>query len=92
MKSVMGELTDSTNRAEGFALMPVVWGLGATLGYVNPLLNLRVSIPCLPLACTAHLLEGRFPVLMSVSQMCLAARFGRHIRTFCLVLQHQVSS
>lgn len=32
MKSVMGELTDSTNRAEGFALMPVVWGLGATLG------------------------------------------------------------
>jgi hypothetical protein len=35
MKSVMGELTDSTNRAEGFALMPVVWGLGATVGYVN---------------------------------------------------------
>jgi len=35
MKSVMGELTDSTNRAEGFALMPVVWGFGATVGYVN---------------------------------------------------------
>jgi len=33
MKSVMGELTDSTNRAEGFALMPVVWASGATLGY-----------------------------------------------------------
>jgi hypothetical protein len=49
MKSVMGELTDSTNRAEGFALMPVVWGLGATLGYVNPLLNLRLSNPSLPL-------------------------------------------
>ena len=34
MKSVMGELTDSTNRAEGFSLMPVVWGFGATIGYV----------------------------------------------------------
>lgn len=35
MKSVMGELTDSTNRAEGFSLMPVVWATGATLGYVH---------------------------------------------------------
>ena len=34
MKSVMGELTDSTNRAEGFSLMPVVWALGVTLGCV----------------------------------------------------------
>lgn len=34
MKSVMGELTDSTNRAEGFAMLPVPWGLGATMGYV----------------------------------------------------------
>lgn len=35
MKSVMGELTDSSNRAEGFSLMPVVWGFGATIGYVK---------------------------------------------------------
>ena len=34
MKSVMGELTDPTNRAQGFSLMPVVWGFGATMGYV----------------------------------------------------------
>lgn len=32
MKSVMGELTTPANRAEGFALMPVVWSAGATLG------------------------------------------------------------
>ncbi|TFK35576.1 major facilitator superfamily transporter [Crucibulum laeve] len=32
MKSVMGELTDSTNRAEGFSLMPVTWAAGATIG------------------------------------------------------------
>ena len=30
----MGEITDSTNRAQGFSLMPVVWGFGATMGYV----------------------------------------------------------
>lgn len=32
MKSSMGELTDPTNRAEIFALMPVVWALGASMG------------------------------------------------------------
>ncbi|KAH9838448.1 MFS general substrate transporter [Rhodofomes roseus] len=32
IKSMMGELTDSTNMAQGFALMPVVWSAGATLG------------------------------------------------------------
>ena len=34
MKSVIGELTDSTNRAQGFALLPAVWCLGATIGFV----------------------------------------------------------
>lgn len=32
MKSAMGELTDPTNRAEAFALMPVVWAFGASTG------------------------------------------------------------
>lgn len=32
MKSMMGELTDSTNMAQGFALMPIAWSLGATIG------------------------------------------------------------
>ncbi|KAF9443306.1 MFS general substrate transporter [Macrolepiota fuliginosa MF-IS2] len=42
MKSVMGELTDSSNRAEGFALMPVVWAAGATIG---PLMGGSLSKP-----------------------------------------------
>lgn len=33
MKSVMGELTDPSNRADGFALIPIVWATGTTLGY-----------------------------------------------------------
>ncbi|KAJ6461113.1 MFS general substrate transporter [Mycena sanguinolenta] len=32
IKSMMGEITDSTNIAQGMALMPVVWSTGATLG------------------------------------------------------------
>jgi len=32
LKSVMGELTDTTNRAQGFALLPMVWATGTTLG------------------------------------------------------------
>ncbi|KAF7360778.1 MFS general substrate transporter [Mycena venus] len=32
IKSMMGELTDSSNIAQGMALMPVVWSMGATVG------------------------------------------------------------
>ncbi|KAG1738419.1 major facilitator superfamily domain-containing protein [Suillus paluster] len=32
IKSMMGELTDSTNMAQGFALIPITWSLGATMG------------------------------------------------------------
>ncbi|KAH7906267.1 MFS general substrate transporter [Hygrophoropsis aurantiaca] len=32
MKSMLGELTDSTNRAQGFALMTLTWSVGVTLG------------------------------------------------------------
>ena len=35
IKSMMGELTDSSNIAQGMALMPVVWSTGATVGYAS---------------------------------------------------------
>ena len=31
MKSTMSEILDVTNRAEGFALLPVVWSLGTSI-------------------------------------------------------------
>lgn len=34
MKSVMGDLTDSSNRAEGMGLIPAIWSCGAAIGYV----------------------------------------------------------
>lgn len=35
MKGTIGDLTDSTNRAEGISMLPVVWSLGATIGQVS---------------------------------------------------------
>ena len=35
MKSIMGELTDSTNRAQGYALLPAVYYFGASIGFVS---------------------------------------------------------
>ncbi|EGN93642.1 hypothetical protein SERLA73DRAFT_115664 [Serpula lacrymans var. lacrymans S7.3] len=32
MKTMVGELTDSTNMAQGFAMIPIVWSAGAALG------------------------------------------------------------
>ncbi|KAJ6577996.1 major facilitator superfamily domain-containing protein [Mycena capillaripes] len=42
IKSMMGELTDSTNIAQGMALMPVVWSTGATVG---PIIGGMLSNP-----------------------------------------------
>ena len=36
VKSMMGELTDSTNIAQVSGLFPVVWSLGITIGYGAP--------------------------------------------------------
>jgi hypothetical protein len=33
MKSMLAELTDETNMARGFSLIPVIWAVGGTIGY-----------------------------------------------------------
>ena len=33
MKSMMAELTDETNMARGFSLIPVTWAVGGTIGF-----------------------------------------------------------
>ncbi|KAG1772457.1 major facilitator superfamily domain-containing protein [Suillus occidentalis] len=42
MKTVMGELTDSTNMAQGFALIPVIWSIGS---FVGPLMGGMLARP-----------------------------------------------
>lgn len=44
------ELTDSTNRAQGFALLPVVWSTGATIGQVLSLRHPELLLILLRLA------------------------------------------
>lgn len=36
LKSMLGEITDDTNAAQGFAFLPIVWSTGSTIGYGNP--------------------------------------------------------
>ncbi|KAI5998694.1 MFS general substrate transporter [Pisolithus albus] len=43
MKSVVGEITDTTNMARAFALIPIVFFAGASIAYV-------LGFPCLPWA------------------------------------------
>ncbi|KAG1774828.1 major facilitator superfamily domain-containing protein [Suillus placidus] len=42
MKTMMGELTDSTNMAQAFALFPIVWCIG---GFVGPLMGGTLARP-----------------------------------------------
>ncbi|KAL1949403.1 hypothetical protein VTO73DRAFT_8284 [Trametes versicolor] len=42
IKSMMADLTDSTNIAQGFALMPVMWSIGCTIG---PLIGGQLAKP-----------------------------------------------
>ncbi|KAG2751110.1 MFS general substrate transporter [Suillus brevipes Sb2] len=42
MKTMMGELTDSTNMAQAFALFPIVWSIG---GFVGPLMGGTLARP-----------------------------------------------
>ncbi|KAJ7185424.1 major facilitator superfamily transporter [Mycena filopes] len=51
MKSAMGDMTDPSNRAEGFAYIPVVWDAGAALG---PLVGGFLARP-----------QDRFPISFS---------------------------
>ncbi|KAI1797427.1 MFS general substrate transporter [Ganoderma leucocontextum] len=41
-KSMMAEITDSTNRARGFAYLPMIWSLGSTIG---PIIGGVFSMP-----------------------------------------------
>ncbi|KAI0740955.1 MFS general substrate transporter [Earliella scabrosa] len=42
MKSMLGDLTDSTNIAQGFAFIPIAWATGSTVG---PLMGGQLSKP-----------------------------------------------
>ena len=49
MKSMMAELTDETNMARGFALIPVTWAIGGTIGFDILLPSFFLWLICGPL-------------------------------------------
>ncbi|KAJ7510515.1 major facilitator superfamily domain-containing protein [Mycena galericulata] len=51
MKSAIGDLTDRTNRAQGYAFLPIMWAMGASVG---PLIGGTLARP-----------HDRFPELFS---------------------------
>ena len=56
LKAMMGEITDDTNAAQGFAFIPMVWSTGSCIAYVHaPKLRHRRSKFCL---CLRPLIGG----------------------------------
>src|SRR5260221_11080354 len=85
MKSAMGELTDTTNRGEGFSLLSITWGFGATMGYVacrNSALTYEIS--------TGLYWEALYPTHRNASRGFLEVHFGRSTHTSFHVWSLQV--
>ena len=50
IKSMIAEITDSTNIARAYGLMPIAWSTGTTLGYdIIPTLQTRIEHFCRPM-------------------------------------------
>ena len=94
VRSMMGEITDSTNRAQVSGLLPLTWGVGVTIGYVS-LRRRRVRF--LP-GCDSPLAGGslsrpheRFPALFGNRfweeyPYLLSCLFPAAFCAFCFVL------
>ncbi|KAJ7090646.1 major facilitator superfamily transporter [Mycena epipterygia] len=78
MKSAMGDMTDPSNRAEGFAYIPVVWDAGAALG---PLVG---GFLARPHDHFPRLFSGRFWQEFPYFLPCLAT--GGFVLLTCLVV------
>ena len=82
MKSMMAELTDETNMARGFSLVPLTWAVGGTLGF-------DILLACFVL----QLISGSPGLSLVVSyrghkivgQMCSRILSGANTHTSCPV-------
>lgn len=76
MKTVMGELTDSTNRAQAFPFMSIVWAIGVTIAYEH-LFQVSSSAEATD---TVLWLADHCRDLMNISRVSLEGLFGSSIR------------
>jgi len=94
VKGVVGEITDSTNRAQASGLLPLVWAVGVTIGYVTLCLQCTQLSP----TCNSPLAGGslsrpheRFPALFGnwfweEYPYLLPCLFSAVFCAFCFVL------
>ena len=83
MKSMMAELTDETNMARGFSLVPLTWAIGSTVGFDLSLLSFifwLTSGPGGPLSAVCY----RGPKI--VGQISSRTLSGENTHTSCHVL------
>ena len=75
----MGELTDTTNRAQGYSLLPAVWCIGATIGFVPK--GFYLIFYFMTDERLGHYLEALYRTHMNASRKLSQDRFGRIIHT-----------
>ena len=81
VKTMMGDLTDSTNRAQASGLIPLVWAVGGTIGCVTlGEQQVQFSLPLIVL-----LQAGGSLARTKGSPRCLEIGFGSSTRTSCHV-------
>jgi hypothetical protein len=89
MKSMMAEITDETNMARGFALIPVVWAVGGTIGF-------GISLPSFVLSLISRLIGPSLVVYYHdpkiTGQLSSRILFGEntHISCHALPLRHML--
>ena len=83
MKSMMAELTDETNMARGFSLVPLTWAVGGTLGFDILLARFRSAADTR--ISLGHSLAVSYRGHKIVGQMCSRILSGANTRTSCPV-------
>lgn len=78
-KSMMGEFTDSTNRAQVSGLLPMVWAMGGVIGYVSLCPGMDNSHR----RTTALLLAGHSRTRTKDSRNCSGIGSGKNILISC---------
>ncbi|KAH9038343.1 hypothetical protein EDB85DRAFT_498800 [Lactarius pseudohatsudake] len=96
MKSMMAELTDETNMARGFSLIPVTWAVGGTIGFDMSLLFSVVSLMSSPIgpSLVVHF-WGEYPYFLpclataayALLSFTLAAIFLKETVNSCPIMQ-----
>ena len=83
MKSMMADLTDETNMARGFSLIPIAWAIGGTIGFDLLFLSFIICLISGPLGPSLAVYYRGHTI---VGQMFSRILSGENTHTSCHVL------